>query len=75
MRSRRRAAAFVLMFTSKKWPGKNKIYKVLKRFPSPDRVQLYPFSNKEFNNKVLEISDSTEFFFASFFYILRNRGG
>src|ERR1700756_2782382 len=41
------AAAFVLMFTSKKWAEKKKI-KVLKRFPSPDRVRLYPFSSKEF---------------------------
>ena len=48
------AAAFVLMFTAKKLGGKKKIYKVLKRFPSPDRVQLYPFSNKEFKKAAVE---------------------
>lgn len=47
------AAAFVLMFTSKKWAEKNKI-KVLKRFPSPDRVRLYPFSSKEFKKAAVE---------------------
>jgi hypothetical protein len=47
------AAAFVLMFTSKKWAEKKKI-KVLKRFPSPDRVRLYPFSSKEFKKAAVE---------------------
>jgi Protein of unknown function (DUF2384) len=47
------AAAFVLMFMSKKWPEKNKI-RFLKRFPSPDRVRLYPFSSKEFKKAAVE---------------------